>query len=458
MTSSQKVYLFLGVFLSTINLSKCGCEDYFALSEWDLNKSIALINATKSEDIVRCSLWNFCHSSGCTKGNPLCCIYEQCDYKTETNFEDNCSNESLGNVTMFHIRCIVAKERNKTNNVSQECGDYDQLINLYPKIFPKPEDERTTTTMKSTTSEETPRTTSQLYTTSIHTTSLLGVFPYKQNKDERTTTTMKSTTTEETPRTTSQLYTTSIHTTSLLGVFPYKQNKDERTTTTMKSTTTEETPRTTSQLYTTSIHTTSLLGVFPYKQNKDERTTTTMKSTTTEETPRTTSQLYTTSIHTTSLLGVFPYKQNKDERTTTTIKSTTTEETPRTTLQPYTTNNWTTSHPGGNHKSDPEKYNGEKETEQLKVMENLAFIIFLIVSVILNIILLINTYCYHRNKRGWSLQSAQNGIHEMTDNLTISETTSVNMNGTMANLDSNGAMHQRFTTPPSNFYPPHNPI
>ncbi|XP_041855967.1 uncharacterized protein LOC121649303 isoform X2 [Melanotaenia boesemani] len=268
MTSSQKVYLFLGVFLSTINLLKGGCEDYFALSEWhfleNFNKSIALINANKSEDIVRCSLRNFWNSSGCTEGNLLCWIYEHCGYKNETNFEDNCLNESLGNVTMFHIRCIVAKERNKTNKVSQECGDYDQLFNLYPKIFPKPED----------------------------------------------------------------------------------------------------------------------------------GTTTTMKSTTTEETPR------------------------KAQSNTTSIP---------TTCKPCVT-------------------------------ENLAFIIFLIVSVILNIILLINMYSYHRKKRGRSLQSTQNGIHEMTDNLTISETTSLNMNRTMANLDSNGAMHQRFTTPPSNFYPPHNPI
>ncbi|XP_041856014.1 uncharacterized protein LOC121649322 isoform X2 [Melanotaenia boesemani] len=144
MTSPQKVYLFLGVFLSTINLSKGGCEDYFNLEKWDfpenLNKSIALINAKKSEDIVRCSLWNFCNSSGCTEGNLLCCIYDDCYNKTETNFEGNCLNESLGNVTMFHIRCIIAKERKKTNKVSQECGDYDQLINLYPEIFPKPED------------------------------------------------------------------------------------------------------------------------------------------------------------------------------------------------------------------------------------------------------------------------------------------------------------------------------
>ncbi|XP_067471807.1 uncharacterized protein [Thunnus thynnus] len=128
--------LFLLVFLSLINLSKEGCDDYFTFNYWKNNFTIGMITLTttnSSKDVVECTLDTYCENKRTYNG--ICSVLHDCFGNMDRT--EKCSPPLKSeNVTIhtYHFMCMVYKEANVSlSEVSEFCSitNYETVCQFF---------------------------------------------------------------------------------------------------------------------------------------------------------------------------------------------------------------------------------------------------------------------------------------------------------------------------------------
>ncbi|KAM4531008.1 uncharacterized protein PAE49_023281 isoform 5-T9 [Odontesthes bonariensis] len=131
-----KSLLFLFVVLTTIDLSKEGCRDYFQMEHWTKmfkkakTPNITLYSTKDFKNISECTLSNFCQGKECKDTNMLCCILSDC-LPVQGDFSE-CEKESLGNVSLFNFRCLMAKHKKLE---ADGCEGFETVCKHYANIL-----------------------------------------------------------------------------------------------------------------------------------------------------------------------------------------------------------------------------------------------------------------------------------------------------------------------------------